>query len=290
MGESQYLDLMKKIMETGSLKHNRTGSDTKSLFGNMMRFKLQNNAGQNIIPLLTTKKMTYRLIVEELLWFLSGSTNAKKLHDKKVYIWDANTDKKQLDATGFSNYEEGDAGAAYGFQWRHFGADYENCDTNYEGKGTDQVSVLIDGLIKNPTSRRHIISAWNPSQLHKIVLPPCHILAHFNVEDKYLDCLVYQRSADVPLGVPFNIASYATLTHMIAQQTNLIARDFIYTTGDTHIYQNQLDGCLEQITREPYESPLIVLDKASDIFHYTWNDFHLQNYKCHSAINYPLSV
>jgi thymidylate synthase len=296
--EQAYLqNLMWDILAHGERKKNRTGVDTYSTFGNVLRFSLTNSEGKRIIPLLTTKKTGYRLIVEELLWFLSGSTDSQILHNKGVKIWDANGSREALDKLGFKEREEGDLGPVYGFQWRHFGAGYKDCRTDYSNKGIDQIAWVVGEIKKNPSSRRLVVSAWNPGQLAEMALPPCHILFQFNVgfseeKPKYLDCALYQRSADVPLGVPFNIASYATLIHMIAQQTGLQARNFVYFTADTHVYANQIPGCLEQLGRVPYPWPTLQLPDVppQDIFSYKIEDFVVQNYKCHPEIKFPFAV
>lgn len=211
-GEFQYLELIGKIIERGQEKTDRTGVGTYSLFGEMMRFDLQRS-----FPLLTTKKVFWKGVVEELLWFLRGSTDGRLLSDKGVRIWDGNGSREFLDKLGFQERREGDLGPVYGFQWRHFGAAYQNCDTDYTGKGIDQIKELIDQLQQNPDSRRHIVSAWNVSDLKKMALPPCHVLFQFYVSQGRLSCMLYQRSCDVGLGIPFNIASYALLTTLIAK-------------------------------------------------------------------------
>jgi thymidylate synthase len=305
--EIQYLKTMKHIVKHGTRKPNRTKIDTLSVFGNTMRFTLSNVVMQEngeyesklILPLLTTKKMVYRLIVEELLWFISGSTDAKILEAKKIKIWTPNSSRDFLDKVGLKHLREGDIGAGYGFQLRHFGAQYRGCDENYIGEGVDQFETVRQSLLGDPYSRRHVISLWNPCDLKNTALAPCHLLCQFNVDPvddsnptgaKYLDCSVYQRSADVPLGVPFNIASYATLTHIIAQMVEMIPRHLIYTTGDTHIYDNQITNCHEQIEREPLGFPYLELKREQKIEDYSWENFKLQNYKHHPEIKYPFSV
>jgi thymidylate synthase len=284
--EYQYLDLMNTLIHYGEVKENRTGIPTRSLFGNMMRFSLTDlKTGKPTIPLLTTKKVFYRGIVEELLWFISGSTDAKILDAKGVKIWNPNSASR-----------DGDCGPIYGFQMCHFGAEYVDCNTDYAGQGVNQIHAVIESLIKDPTSRRHIISNWNPGQLNQMCLAPCHILSHFNVSRPdgigpgRLECLIYQRSADVPLGVPFNIASYATLTHMIAQQTGLVAKSLVYMTGDTHIYENQIEPAREQLKRDPRPWPILRLNAVKTIDSYTWEDFILEKYNPHPAIHYEFAV
>ena len=210
--EQQYLDLVRKIIETGALKTDRTGVGTYSLFGTTMRYDLEHS-----FPLLTTKKVFWKGVVEELLWFLRGSTDGKLLSEKGVKIWDGNGSREFLDNLGFKDRREGDLGPVYGFQWRHFGAQYVDCDTNYKGQGVDQIQQVIEMIKKNPDSRRLIVNAWNVKDLPLMALPPCHVMFQFYVENGRLSCLLYQRSCDIGLGVPFNIASYALLTCLIAK-------------------------------------------------------------------------
>lgn len=210
--EFQYLDLIKDVIQNGSKKADRTGVGTVSTFGNMMRFDLSQT-----FPLLTTKKVFWKGVVEELLWFLRGSTDGKQLSDKGVKIWEGNGSREYLDKLGFNDRREGDLGPVYGFQWRHFGAKYDTCDSDYSGKGVDQIQQVIESLKKNPDSRRHIVSAWNVQDISAMALPPCHVMFQFYVADGKLSCLLYQRSCDLGLGIPFNIASYALLTCLISK-------------------------------------------------------------------------
>lgn len=210
--EQQYLDLIRDVIERGEDKEDRTGVGTRSTFGNMMRFDLSQT-----FPLLTTKKVFWKGVVEELLWFLRGSTDGKALSDLGVKIWDGNGSREFLDNLGFKNRRVGDLGPVYGFQWRHFGAEYVDCDTDYTGKGVDQISQLVERIKRDPDSRRHIVSAWNVADLSKMALPPCHVLFQFYVANGKLSCMLYQRSCDIGLGIPFNIASYALMTMMIAR-------------------------------------------------------------------------
>lgn len=297
MEEQQYLELMTKVLNSNNFKPNRTPYRTKSIFGNYMKFTLR-EGDSNILPLLTTKKVHYKSIIEELLWFISGSTDAKVLSSKGVKIWDENSSKKNLEKLG-KNYREGDIGPGYGFQWRHFGATYENCDKNYENEGIDQLMQSINMLKNDPYSRRNIVTAWNPVNIKDMVLPPCHIFFQFNMDaidendpngQKYLDCKIDQRSADIPLGMPFNIASYAFLTHMVAQQVDAIPRNLIYTTGDNHIYENQIEKCYEQISRTPKKFPTLELIKAENIESYTYENFIIKNYEHDAAIKFPFTV
>lgn len=227
----------------GKERIDRTNVGTLSIFGAQMRFDLRDN----IFPLLTTKRVFWRGVVEELLWFVKGSTNAKELQAKNVHIWDANSSREFLDQCGFTDRKEGDLGPVYGFQWRHFGADYKTCDESYEGQGIDQLNEVIKRIRTNPSDRRIIMSAWNVVDLPKMVLPPCHCFVQFYVADNELSCQLYQRSADMGLGVPFNIASYALLTYMIAHVTGLKPGDFIHTLGDAHVYKNHIEPLKEQV-------------------------------------------
>jgi len=262
----QYLDLLSHILENGNEKTDRTGTGTKSVFGYQMRFDLQKG-----FPLLTTKKLHTRSIFHELLWFLKGDTNIKYLHDNKVTIWDEWAD------------ENGDLGPVYGKQWRAWqGAD---------GKITDQISQLIHQIKNTPDSRRMLVSAWNVGEVEQMALPPCHIVFQFYVANGKLSCQLYQRSADVFLGVPFNIASYALLTEMIAQVCGLEAGEFIHTLGDAHLYLNHLDQARLQLSRMPYELPKLVLNpEVKDIFDFTYEDIKIENYVSHPHIKAEVAV
>lgn len=262
----QYLDLLSHILENGNEKTDRTGTGTKSVFGYQMRFDLQKG-----FPLLTTKKLHTRSIFHELLWFLKGDTNIKYLHDNKVTIWDEWAD------------ENGDLGPVYGKQWRAWqGAD---------GKFTDQISQLIHQIKNTPDSRRMLVSAWNVGEVEQMALPPCHIVFQFYVANGKLSCQLYQRSADVFLGVPFNIASYALLTAMIAQVCDLEPGEFIHTLGDAHLYSNHLDQARLQLSRTPYELPKLVLNPdVKDIFDFTYEDIKIENYVSHPHIKAEVAV
>ncbi|XP_052870571.1 thymidylate synthase-like, partial [Anopheles cruzii] len=243
--ELGYLQLIREILAKGSKRDDRTGVGTVTLFGSQLRYSLRDGT----FPLLTTKKVFFRGIAEELLWFIKGSTNAKELQAKGVRIWDGNSTREFLNSCGFTDREEGDLGPVYGFQWRHFGAKYETCHDDYRGKGIDQLAEVIDKIKNNPTDRRISLSWW---YAHPIgALPPCHCLAQFFVANGELSCQMFQHSADVGLGVPFNITSYSLLTHMIAHVTGLKAGEFIHATGDTHIYLNHIDALKEQVQRTP---------------------------------------
>jgi thymidylate synthase len=258
----QYIKLIKDIMERGSIETGRNG-DTKSIFGYSMRFSLKDGK----IPILTSKKMAWKTCFKELMWFLSGSTDANKLKKEGVRIWDGNTSREFLDSRGLYNLPEGDIGAGYGHQWRHYNAPYQDCNTDYKDFGIDQIQSIIDSL-KNPeerSSRRLVFSAWNPSQLNEMALPPCHILAQFHVrEGKYLSCALYQRSGDVGLGVPFNIASYSFLTHIMAEHCGLIADEFVYFLGNAHIYMNHMNALKEQLNNVICDFPCIKIKNTHE--------------------------
>jgi thymidylate synthase len=269
--EYQYLNLIKDILEKGSLEETRNGK-TKSIFGYSMRFSLKDGE----LPLLTTKKVAWKTCFRELQWFIRGSTNNKELQDKNVHIWDGNSTREFLDSRGLHKNEVNDLGPIYGHQWRHFNAEYVDCHTDYSGKGIDQLNNVINDL-KNPStrsSRRHIITAWNPCQINEMALPPCHILMQFNVRDnKYLSCALMQRSIDTCIGAPINIASYSFLTHIIAKHCDLIADEFIYFLGNAHIYEEHFEPIQEQLKREPFQFPKInILQKHDNIEDYTIDD------------------
>ncbi|KAG7188393.1 hypothetical protein KM043_008044 [Ampulex compressa] len=285
--EYQYLRLIEDIIKTGFKKSDRTGIGTYSKFGTQMRFDLRNE----IFPLLTTKRVFWRGVVEELLWFIKGSTNAKELSDKGIHIWDANSSRTFLDSAGFNDREEGDLGPVYGFQWRHFGAEYNNMHTDYSGQGVDQLKDIIDKLKHAPDDRRIMMCAWNPVDVPKMALPPCHCLVQFYVNDGELSCQLYQRSADMGLGVPFNIASYSLLTYMIAHVTGLKPREFIHTMGDCHVYLNHVSALEEQIKRIPRPFPRLKITRnIEDIDSFTSSDLELIDYNPHAKICIPMAV
>jgi thymidylate synthase len=282
--ENQYLQLIKEILEKGSLEERRNGK-TKSIFGYSMRFSLKDGE----LPLLTTKKVAWKTCFRELQWFIRGSTNNKELQDQNIHIWDGNSTREFLDSRRLHNNEVNDLGPIYGHQWRHFNAEYKDCHTDYSGKGIDQLANVINDL-KNPStrsSRRHIISAWNPCQLDEMALPPCHILMQFTVRDnKYLSCALMQRSGDVGLGISFNIASYSFLTHIIAKHCGLKADEFIYFLGNAHIYEEHFEPIQEQLKREPFPFPKInILQKHENIEDYTIDDIEwVEKYVSHEPI------
>jgi dihydrofolate reductase / thymidylate synthase len=286
--EKQYLSLIKDIIQTRPDRIDRTGVGVKSIFGYRMEFSLTNNS----FPLITTKKTFYRGVVEELLWMLRGETNVEILKQKGIHIWDGNASREFLDKQGLFDLKEGDLGPVYGFQWRFWGQEYSGCDTRSK-EGVDQIAEIISLLQTNPTSRRIILSAWNVSDLKKMALPPCHILAQFYVdEDDGLECQVCQRSADVALGVPFNIASYSLLTIILAHLTNLKPKRLIYVTGDTHIYQNHIEPLKIQIERSPNPFPLLFITdtNVTDIKDLSFESFTLIDYQSHAKIEMEMAI
>jgi len=283
-GENQYLQLLQKILSTGSKTPSRN-SLVYSLFGERMIFDLSQG-----FPLLTTKHMGYKTILRELLWFLRGSTSNKALQDKHVHIWDQNASKEFLSSRGLS-YEEGDLGPVYGFQWRHSGATYQTCHTNYKDQGIDQIQYVIDLLKNDPHSRRIIVNSWNPSDLSKMALPPCHVMCQFfvNSDTKTLDCQLYQRSGDMFLGVPFNIASYAFLTHILAYLTDYKPGRLIHILGDAHIYDDHISQVHEQLKRVPIPFPSIEISGlGSDINFIEENHITIHNYQSYPKIPAPI--
>jgi thymidylate synthase len=290
MEEKQYLDLITDILYNGSLDEGRNGK-VLSVFGKTMRFSLQNNT----IPILTTKKVAWKTCLKELLWFIKGHTDNKILQEQNVKIWDVNASREFLDSRNLQHLQENDLGPVYGHQWRHFNAPYKDCNTDYTGEGIDQLQYIIEQL-KNPetrNSRRLIMTAWNPCQLNKMALPPCHILVQFNVRDgKYLSCSLYQRSGDVGLGVPFNIASYSFLTHIMAKHCVLEAEDFVYFLGNAHIYENHIEVLQNQILREPFPFPKIQIKTAHEnINDYEMTDIEwISEYKSHETLKMKMSA
>jgi thymidylate synthase len=283
--EEQYFDLIRDILANGVDKRDRTGTGTRSVFGRQLRFDLNNG----VVPLLTTKSVFWRGVVLELLWFLSGSTDVKKLSEEGVHIWDANASKEVLDKLGLKGREEGDAGPVYGFQFRHFGDIYTNKDGQYAG--VDQITNVIESIKNDPDSRRHVVCAWNPADLPQMALPPCHFAMQFYVDRDQLSCMFTMRSCDVGLGLPFNIASYALLTHMVAHVTGLKAKEVIVSLGDAHIYKDHVDALSMQITREPFPFPTVELNPdVRDIFQFRDKDIKLKDYKRHPSIPMHMSV
>ena len=295
--EQQYLDLIKDILLRGTWEEGRNGR-TKSIFGSMMRFSLADGK----IPILTTKKTAWKTCLKELLWFIRGETDNTLLKEQGVHIWDGNSTREFLDSRGLSHYEVDELGPIYGRQWRHFNAPYitkkehkmaeclpesEQAYYNVKG-GVDQLQQIIDAL-KDPaqrTSRRLVMTAWNPCQLDDMALPPCHILCQFNVHDgNKLSCMMLQRSCDFFLGIPFNIASYSLLTHLIAKHCGLEAYEFVHFMGNCHLYENAIDAAKLQITREPFPFPTVSIKQVRDnINDYQVDDFEIHNYQSHEAI------
>ena len=287
--ENQYLNLIEQIIKYGTWKNGRNGN-TLSVYGCAMHFSLENNK----IPIMTTKKLAWKTCLRELLWFISGNTSNETLNKLKVNIWNGNSSREFLDSQGLNHYKENDLGPVYGFQWRHFNAEYTNCDDNYDNKGIDQLNEIIECL-KDPekrNSRRMVLSSWNPCQLDKMALPPCHVLMQFNVHDNNkLSCSMYQRSNDEACGTPFNIASYCFLTHLLAKHCDLEATDFYYYKGDCHIYESHLDNIKTQISRTPYEFPTLIINKKyNNINDYKEEDFKLDNYIHHENIKYEMII
>ena len=281
--EYQYLNLLKDIMDEGVMEKGRNGN-VKTVIGSAHHYSLENGK----IPIFTTKKTAWKTCLKELLWFIKGQTDNKILNEQNVHIWDGNTTPEFMQSRGLGHYVEGDVGSLYGFQWRFFNAPYSSCNEDYTGKGIDQLQQVID-ILKDPeqrTSRRMVVSAWNPCQVDKGVLPPCHLLFQFNVIDgNKLSCSMLQRSADTGCGSPFNVTSYSFLTHLIAKHCDLEPYEFIHYMNNCHIYEEHLEALAEQITREPHEFPtLTILNKRDNINDYTVNDFKVENYICEAPI------
>tara|TARA_B110000211_G_C14059603_1_gene544920 strand:- start:1140 stop:2222 length:1083 start_codon:yes stop_codon:yes gene_type:complete len=278
--EFNYLQQLQNVLDHGETRHTRN-SETISSFGIRMEFDLTLG-----FPLLTTKKMFWKGIKEELVWFLGANTNSKDLSDKGVHIWDGNSNRAFLDSIGLETYKEWDCGPIYGFQWRHFNAKYKGCLVNYKHQGVDQLLQVIHLLKTDPTSRRIFMSAWNPEQMKQMALPPCHISYQFYVsEGNKLQCQMYQRSGDMFLGIPFNIASTALLVHIVAKMTDLQPGKVIIVVGDAHIYKNHVEQVKIQLQRTPYiPCNLIVKTKKNNIEEYSASDFILQNYYSHPSI------
>jgi thymidylate synthase len=281
--EYQYLNLIHDIIEQNNEYIGRNGR-TISIFGAGMVFSLE----QGWFPLLTTKQMAWKTCLKELLWFIQGKTDNRLLQSAGVHIWDDNASHEFMESRGLAHYAEGDLGPIYGHQWRHFNAKYDTCETDYTGQGVDQLSEIIRCL-KDPVerfSRRLIMSAWNPCQLNEMALPPCHILCQFNVDKQNrLSCALYQRSGDVGLGVPFNIASYSFLTHLLAKHCGLVAHEFVYYLGNAHIYDDHIDALKVQLLRKPFPFPRLEIGVLRDnINDYTFSDFHVLDYQSYDAI------
>ncbi|KAI1736766.1 thymidylate synthase/dCMP hydroxymethylase domain-containing protein [Xylaria scruposa] len=306
--ELQYLDLVQEILANGEHRPDRTGTGTYSIFAPpSLKFSLNDN-GQPILPLLTTKRVFLKAVVAELLWFIEGNTSSTALSEAGVKIWNGNGSREFLDSVGLSHREVGDLGPVYGFQWRHFGAEYVDAKTDYTGKGVDQLAEVIHKLRNNPYDRRIILSAWNPADLKKMALPPCHMFAQFyvsyprserneaqqNGEKKqgHLHCQLYQRSCDMGLGVPFNIASYALLTHMIAHVCELVPGSLTHVMGDAHVYCDHVDALKVQLEREPRPFPTLEIarEKGGSIDGWKVEDLVVKDYNPHKTIAMKMSV
>ncbi|KFA63367.1 hypothetical protein S40285_01809 [Stachybotrys chlorohalonatus IBT 40285] len=309
--ELQYLDLVREILDQGEKREDRTGTGTYSIFApRPLKFSLNSN-GTPILPLLTTKRVFTRAVIAELLWFVEGSTSSIPLSEAGIKIWDGNGSREFLDNLGLNHREVGDLGPVYGFQWRHFGADYVDAKTDYTGQGYDQLARIIHTLRTNPYDRRLILSAWNPKDLPQMVLPPCHMFAQFYVSfprqrgveaqngdgeqvkpKGHLHCQLYQRSCDMGLGVPFNIASYALLTHMLAHVCDLVPGSLTHVMGDAHVYLNHVDALETQLQREPRDFPELEIkrEKGGSIDGWKAEDFVVKGYNPHKTIAMEMSV
>ncbi|KAK4183612.1 thymidylate synthase/dCMP hydroxymethylase domain-containing protein [Podospora australis] len=309
--EYQYLDLVREIIDEGELREDRTGTGTYSIFApRPLKFSLHRRSSSSepipILPLLTTKRVFTKAVIAELLWFIAGSTSSSSLSAQGVKIWDGNGSRAFLDNLGLTHREEGDLGPVYGFQWRHFGAEYVDASTDYTGQGVDQLARIIHTLKTNPYDRRLILSAWNPKDMPKMVLPPCHMFAQFYVSfprssssqtegekpKGHLHCQLYQRSCDMGLGVPFNIASYALLTHMLAHVCGLVPGSLTHVMGDAHVYRNHVDALRTQLEREPRDFPDLVIkrEKGGEIDGWKAKDFEIKGYNPHKIIAMEMSV
>lgn len=280
-----YNELVMRVLDDGEWEEGRNGK-TKSVFGHMMRFDLRDNR----LPLLRGKRVAWKTCLKELLWFIRGSTDNRELKEENVHIWDANSTREFLDSRGLTTRAEDDLGPVYGHQWRHFNADYVDFNTSYEGKGVDQIKYVVDQL-SNPatrTSRRIVLSAWNPCQIDEMALPPCHVLCQFNVSgpnNDQLSCMLYQRSGDIGLGVPFNIASYSMLTHIIAARTGLKAKEFVHIIGNAHIYDDHIEPLTEQIRRVIPDNTManyptfVVVNNRENLEDHKISDFEMKGYE-----------
>jgi len=280
--ENQYLNMVNRIINHGAKQEGRNGN-TRSLIGQNLRFNLQNNT----IPLLTTKKLAWKTCLKELFWFISGDTSNETLKEQNVKIWNQNASREFLDSRGLYHLVEDDLGPVYGHQWRHYNAKYYNSDINYEGKGVDQLQNVINQLKNKETrnSRRIILNAWNPIQIDEMALPPCHVMSQYIVKDDELSVLLYQRSGDVGLGIPFNIASYSFLAHILGKHCNLKPKEFIHIIGDAHIYEEHVNVLQEQIVKRPYHFPKINIEnKYENIEDYGMKDIEIIDYKYHDKI------
>jgi thymidylate synthase len=287
--ETQYLDLLRDILDHGESRDDRTGVGTWSLFA--PRALDIDLSRESVVPLVTTKKMPWKTVVRELLWFLRGSTDSRELEAQGVTIWKGNTTRTFLDGRGLMSLPEGDIGAGYGFQWRHFGAPYKTCESQYQGQGVDQITGLIESIRNDPQSRRHLLTAWNPAALKDTALPPCHVLAQFYVSSGGgLSCHLYQRSADCFLGLPFNIFSYAVLTHLLAKWTGTSPKRLVISLGDAHVYKNHVNVVREQIARTPLNAPRLRIREGTSLDSISMEDFALEDYACHDKLSGAMAV
>lgn len=285
--EYQYLDLVRHILDHGKIRSDRTNTGTISIFGAHMRFSLRNN----LFPLLTTKKVFFRGVAEELFWFLRGSTNANELTERNIHIWEGNSTREYLDSIGLTDRKVGDLGPVYGFQWRHFGAKYVDMETDYTGQGIDQLSNVIELIKHHPTDRRIIMIAWNPTDLAEMALPPCPTLMQFYVDAGELSCQVYSRSGDMGCGVPFNIASYSLLTILVSHLTGLQPGELVFTLGDAHVYSTHVEALELQLSREPRPFPTLEITRPiSEPTEVSWTDLKLTGYQPHDIINLPMAI
>ena len=286
--ENSYLRLCKKILIEGENRDDRTGVGTLAVFGERLEFSLV----KNVIPILTTKKVAVKSVIKELLWFISGSTDSNLLEKDGVKIWKGNTTREFLDKRGLTDLNEGDIGAGYGFQWRHYGAEYKGMQEDYENQGIDQLAEVVSLIKNDPFSRRILFTGWNPVALNRMALPPCHMMAQFFVSSHgTLSCQMYQRSADMFLGVPFNIMSYALLTCLIAHVCDLKPHKLTMCFGDTHIYKNHIDQVMTQLSRTCYEFPKLELNNdVKNLFDFKFEDIVIKNYKSHEGIKAPMAV
>lgn len=288
-GEGVYLDLLRDIMANGNSRPDRTGVGTKSVFGRQLRFDISDS-----VPVLTTKFLAWKAVLKELLWFLRGQTDSKVLENQGVSIWSGNTTREFLDNRGLVDYEVGDIGPMYGFNWRHYGAEYSGCSADYQGKGFDQLEELVQGIKKDPYSRRHLLTTYNPQLVSKSVLAPCHgIACQFYVTDDSLSCIVFNRSQDTFLGLPFNLASYAFMTYIIAARCDLKPSELVMFTGDTHIYNNHFDQIQVQLSRTPLPFPKFKVSdsvKNKQFDELCLDDFSLEGYIYHPSIKAPMAV
>ena len=281
LDEQKYLDLINKIINTGETRSTRN-SITKSIFGERLEFDISDS-----IPFITTKKLAWKTVIKELLWFISGSTDNELLINQNVNIWKGNASREYMDSIGLLDRKVNDLGPIYGHQWRHFNAEYVDNHTDYSGKGIDQINNIIYLLNNDPMSRRIILSAWNPCQIKEMNLPPCHIMAQFYVStEKELSCQMYQRSADIGLGLPFNIASYSVLTYILAKICNLKPKKLIIVIGDAHIYEEHENTLKEQILRKPFSFPKLIISNREykNIDDFKIEDFEVENYQYHETL------